>query len=169
MRRRLIFGVVVVMMALMAFAWAARRSDGPVGPFPGGPLQGPVWQGPEPEWGFASDVCTIEVQVNPRRPRSGRTGVIVLDGKLYVPTTFERIKRWHISVLEDPRVILRIEGRLYPRCAKRVRDRSLFKALIRAGREKYGFPFHMRWAAPYTWYWRMDPPDRCSHVTVEAP
>ena len=161
MLRLMILGLVVAVVAVVGVAWTARSFDGPVGPFPGGPLQGELWQGTEPDWGFAEEVDTIEVQVNPRAPRSGRTGVIVHEGKLYVPTTFERIKRWHRYVLEDPRVILRIEGRLYRRCATRVRDRQLFKTLIQAGRAKYGLPFHARWAAPYTWYWRMDRPDAC--------
>lgn len=162
MRLRLLMLVLVVaVVAVVALAVTARFSDGPIGPFPGGALQGEVWQGAEPDWAFAADLSTIEVQVNPRNPRSGRTGVIVHEGKLYVPTTFERIKRWHRYVLEDPRVIVRIEGRLYRRCAMRVRNRPLVKTLIRAGRNKYGFPFHARRAAPYTWYWRLDPPDAC--------
>ena len=82
MLRLMILGLVVAVVAVVALAWTARSSDGPVGPFPGGALQGQMWQGPEPEWDFAADVQTIEVQVNPRNPRSGRTGVIIHEGKL---------------------------------------------------------------------------------------
>lgn len=159
--RRILVGVGAVIIAIGALALYARRADGPIGPFAGGPLQGEVWEGPEPDWAFAADLDTIEVQVSPRSPRSLRTGVIVHEGKLYIPTTLERIKRWHRYVLEDPRVVLRIDGRLYQRCAMRVRNRPVVKELIRAGRLKYGFPFHARRAAPYTWYWRLDPPDAC--------
>lgn len=161
MLRRLALGLATVIVAVVAFAWFARHHDGPIGPFAGGAMQGELWQGPEPDWAFAAAVDTIEVQVNPSNPRSSRTGVIVHEAKLYVPTTFERIKRWHHYVLEDPRVVLRIEGRLYRRCATRVRTRPLVKELIRLGRQKYGFPHHIRRAAPYTWYWRMDPPETC--------
>lgn len=161
MVRRLTVGLLAAMIVIAGLALYARRADGPIGPFPGGPLQGDAWQGDEPDWAFAAELDTIEVEVNPRNPRSGYTGVIVHEGKLYVPTTLEHMKRWHLYVLEDPRVVLRIDGRLYRRCAKRVRDRPLVKTLIKAGRLKYGFPFHMRSTAKYTWYWRMDPPNAC--------
>lgn len=156
-----LLATVAVVVIVIVIAVLARYADGPIGPFAGGPLRGDVWRGAEPEWALVADVDTIEVQVNPRRPRSVHTGVIAHDGKLYVPTTLERFTRWHRHVLEDPRVILRIDGRLYRRCATRVRNRPLLKTLIRSGRLKYGFPFHTRSTAKYTWYWRMDPPDAC--------
>jgi hypothetical protein len=139
----------------------ARYSDGPIGPFTGGPLQGEVWDGAEPDWTFARDLDTVELQFDHGKRRSGLTGVIVQDGILYVPTTLEPLKGWNKAVLKDNRVILRIDGRLYPRCAVRVTDPHLLKILVAAGQKKYGPPFHATWAEPYTWYWRMDRPEQC--------
>jgi len=159
--RPVVLAVVLMSAGTATFALVARRLDGPTGPFPGGALHGQIWRGPEPDWGFASSLDTVEVEVNPESPRSGLTGVIVHGGALYIPTTLEPIKRWHKDVVKDGRVIVRINTRLFRRCATRVEDPKLLRTLIDAGHAKYGFPYHASWAAPFTWYWRLDPAEHC--------
>lgn len=159
--RLIVLALVFASVGVAALALVARRADGPIGPFPGGALHGQMWRGPEPEWSFATDLDTIEVEVNPGDPRSGLTGVIVHDGKVYVPTTLVPIKRWHRHVLEDSRVIVRIGSHLYRRCATRVTDPKLLETLINTGQAKYGPPYHATWAASFTWYWHLDSPEHC--------
>ena len=63
--RRLFFTVVVVGGLVFAIATLARFSDGPVGPFPGGPLQGEITRGPEPP-------CVRRLRAPGSRPMSTR-------------------------------------------------------------------------------------------------
>ena len=78
-------------------------------------------------------------------------------GALFVPVTFSPLKRWPEVVAQDPRVRVRIEGRLFEREAVPVTDTELHQELIEAGRAKYGPPFHAVWAARFTRYFRLDP------------
>jgi hypothetical protein len=148
-------GAAVSLTALIG----GRFSDGPlelVPGVPGGPLSGEVFRGPDPDWSFARDVDPIELQINSSPPRSIFTGVVVYRGSLYVPVTFSPLKRWPEVVRRDPRVLARIEGRLFERRAVPVTDPELHQQLIAAGRSKYGPPFHAVWAARFTRYFRLD-------------
>ena len=56
--------VLIPVFALGALAVSARFSDGPSVIFSGGPLvAGELVTGPEPDWSFARDVRTIELQL----------------------------------------------------------------------------------------------------------
>ncbi|MCH8254190.1 MAG: hypothetical protein IID06_02485 [Gemmatimonadetes bacterium] len=56
--------VLIPVFALSALAISARASDGPSVVFGGGPLvAGELVTGPEPDWSFARDVRTIELQL----------------------------------------------------------------------------------------------------------
>ena len=58
---------VLVLIPVVAFgtlAISARTSDGPSAVFGGGPLvAGELVTGPEPDWSFARDIGTIELQL----------------------------------------------------------------------------------------------------------
>ena len=58
---------VLVLIPVVAFgtlAVSARTSDGPSAVFVGGPLvAGELVTGPEPDWSFARDIGTIELQL----------------------------------------------------------------------------------------------------------
>jgi hypothetical protein len=147
--------------ALLAAMIGGRFSDGPlelIPGVPGGPLSGEAVQDPYPDWSFARDADPIELQINASPPRSIFTGVIVYEDSLYVPVTLSPLKRWPEVVSRDPRVLVRIEGRLFERKAVPVTDPELLRELIAAGRAKYGPPFHATWAARFTRYFRLDPP-----------
>jgi hypothetical protein len=158
---RIIAITVVLGAAALAVAWIGGRfSDGPlelIPGVPGGPLSGEVERNPAPDWSFARNVDPIEVQINSSPPRSIFTGVVVHGGSLYLPVTLSPLKRWPAVVSRDPRVLVRIEGRLFERQAVPVTDAELLQELIEAGRSKYGPPFHATWAAPFTRYFRLDP------------
>ena len=56
--------VLIPVVAVGTLAVSARFSDGPSGPFSGGPLvAGELVMGPEPDWSFARDIPDIELQL----------------------------------------------------------------------------------------------------------
>lgn len=134
--------LAIAASVLLVIALAARMSDGPLGPFPGGPLKkGPIAMRPVSDWTFAADVPLMQLQLL-KPPRSRTTYLLVHDGKLYVPAGFLDVpiwKQWPEQAVADGRSILRIEGKRYGTRAVRVTDPDLYAALARIAGEKYGF------------------------------
>ena len=154
-----ILAAAVAALLLVAVI-AGRFSDGPlevVPGVPGGPLSGEVSRDPDPDWSFARDLDTIELQIDSSPPRSIFTGVVVYAGELYLPVTLAPLKWWPEVVSSNPRVRVRIEGRLFELEAVPVKQGELHRKLISVGQAKYGPPFHARWAARFTRYFRLDP------------
>jgi hypothetical protein len=157
--------VIVISVALGAAAFVVASlgghfSDGPlrvIPGIPGGPLSGEAERGPEPDWSFARDVDPIEIQIASSPPRSIFTGVVVYRGALYVPVTLAPLKRWPKVVSSHPRVVTRIEGRVFEREAVPVTEPEMLDQLISAGQSKYGPPFHAAWTRRFTRYFRLDP------------
>ncbi len=132
--------VVLIMLTV-----AARFNDGPIGVFAGGPLVAgelvPA-DAPEPDWTFAGDLDTIQLQlVTP--PRSRTVWVVEYKGRLYVAcgymnTTLGRLwKKWPIEAAADPRAIVRIGGKRYERELVRVHNDQLFAVLAVRLQRKY--------------------------------
>jgi hypothetical protein len=120
-------------------AIAARLSDGPLGPFPGGRLvAGELVADAHPDWSFATELSSIELEVDPGEPSSRTTWLAVVDGELYVPCGFPRTKTWPHQALRDGRVVLRIAGRRYERQAVRVSEPALLRRLGAEVARKYG-------------------------------
>lgn len=123
-----ILGVVIAvpLVAIAGLAIAARFHDGPIAIFAGGPFaSGELVTGPEPDWSFVHDVREVEFQLlDP--PRSRTTWILDHAGKAYIPcgymtTWWGRIwKRWPREAAADPRVLLRIDGKLYERRLVRI-------------------------------------------------
>lgn len=160
LRRIVRVGVISVALGAVAFLVAiiaGHFADGPLEMIPGGRLSGEVLRGPEPDWSFARDLDTIELQISSSPPRSVLTGVVVHEGALYVPVTLSPLKRWPAVVSANPLVRARIEGRVFERQAVPVTDPKRLQELISVGQAKYGPPFHATWVAPFTRYFRLDP------------
>ena len=82
----------------------ARITDGPIGPFPGGPLaSGELVTGPDPDWTFAAETSSIELQVNPPHPLSRTVWVLVDQGQLFVPAGLASRKTWPSQAVADGR------------------------------------------------------------------
>lgn len=129
--------LVAVLIGLVLVG--ARMHDGPVGPFPGGPLaSGEIVTQPVADWSFAADVAEIELQLA-AQTKSRTTWIIVHEGRAFVPasTTFPPGKTWHQSALEDGRATLRIAGRRYPVMLAKVEDAALVTAVRDVGLRKY--------------------------------
>ena len=134
--------LVLVVLVVAAIAMAARIHDGPLGPFPGGPLvAGTEVTEPVADWSFAADVQEIELQLA-SQTKSRTTWILVHDGKAYVPasTKFPPGKTWHKKALEDGRATLRIAGRKYPVTLTRVSDPAVLDALRAVADKKYRPP-----------------------------
>jgi hypothetical protein len=150
--------LAAVVVVLVLVGVAARFMDGPLGPFPGGPLHaGELVADPEIDWSALADVREVELQlVTP--PRSRTTWLLVRDGTAYVPCglpTLRFFKHWPYELAEDGRVILRVAGKRYERLAVRVTDRDEWQALAAIAQAKYGIG-----APSYpdeVWFFRLEP------------
>ncbi len=132
--------------------------DGPLGFVPGGAFEAELEAGDEPEWSFAVDLDSVDVQIDSSPPRTLRTGIVVLDGIPHLPVTYAFLKRWGAVVAASPRVVLRADGLLVERHAVFVTDEAAHRALLAAGQAKYGAPFHGSWTSGVTDCFRLDPP-----------
>lgn len=162
MRRLLTWlGVAAGTFALVlgAIALFARFVAGPIGPFPGGALRGePAASAGVDDWGpLLADVSTIEIQVHPDDPYSVTTAHILREGRLYVPCMSCARKTWPDFVAQDDRVVLRINGELYPLRAIRVTDPEEVRSLVRdvdGARDGQG---NVDLTLLTTWYFRIEP------------
>ncbi len=141
---------------LVVVAFGARFHDGPVGLFPGGPLEaGPLEAGPVTDWSFAQAENTIELQLLSQQ-RSRTTWILVHDGAAFIPCAigFPPGKTWHQYAAQDGRAVLRIEGRRYPVTLQRVEDPETSAALAAVVKEKYG---RSPRSDSGVWYFRVTP------------
>jgi hypothetical protein len=131
--------VLVVAIVAASIVLAARWSDGPIGPLLGGPLEsGVLVREPVADWGFASDIEEVELQLDGESV-SRTTWILVQDGRAFIPasTEFPPGKRWHREALADGRATLRIADRRYPVVLIRVEDEAVGEAVRGVAERKY--------------------------------
>jgi len=160
-------GLGLLVLAIAAFIFVARFGDGPTAIVPGGPLvAGELVTGPEPDWTFARDLASMEFQlVEP--PVSRTIWLEVHDRKLYVVSgymnsTIGKIwKQWPAQALEDPRAVVRIEGKRYERKLRRILDdRPVLEGVAAEVQRKYAAGLTADMAATGdVWFFALDPPD----------
>ncbi len=138
--------VAALVILIGAVLIVARFHDGPLGIVAGGPLvAGELVTGAEPDWSFAHDVDTVELQLL-EPPRSRTTWILEVDGKIYIPcgymdTTEGRLwKRWPIEAEHDGRAVVRIDGKRYARQLVRVETGPLLKPITDELNRKYHAP-----------------------------
>jgi hypothetical protein len=158
--RRLLRALGIALAALIVLgvvlSAAARFHDGPLGPFPGGPFRGPVEHGAEPDWRFLDQTSGIDLEVNPAEPRSVHVWVVRDANGVYVPSALAPKKKWPAQVVADPRVRMRVDGKVYERRATRVTDPAQISKLLDAVSAKY----HVGHGDPETtWMFQLDPPN----------
>jgi hypothetical protein len=135
--------LVVLLLAIGGLFVAARFHDGPIAIIAGGPFaSGETVTGSEPDWSFVRDVQEVEFQLlDP--PRSRTTWILEHEGKAYIPcgymtTWWGRIwKRWPLEVAKDPRILLRIDGKIYERKLVRIEDGPVVEPLLAELTRKY--------------------------------
>jgi hypothetical protein len=109
---------------------------GPLGPVPGPELAGSVVDEPVEDWSFVDAVKVIQLETHPEDPYSVNTWVTKLGGGIYVFGGGED-SPWVQNIGDDPRVRIRIEGRIYERRAVRVADLETKRAFLMSMRSKY--------------------------------
>ena len=133
---------------------------GPIGPFPGGELRGDV-SAPPTDWGFTAEVDNVQIETRPDDPYSVNTWIYGSGPRLYVPTSLilgpddPNDRSWVRHVLADPRVRLRIEGKVYELRAERVEDAVLREKVRAALLAKYDVESDAH--AQQAWIFRMEP------------
>jgi len=135
--------IAILVVTATAYAIAVRFSDGPFGIIAGGPLQYGELVQDEPDWTFARDVSTIELQLM-SPPRSRTVWMIEHEGRIYVPCGYRNTwlgrlwKQWPLEVQDDPRAIVRIEGKRYERTLIAVTSKHpAIEALLAELQRKY--------------------------------
>jgi len=136
----------VLILVIGVYLIGMRFADGPTALAAGGPLVTGELVAEEPDWSFARDVAEIELQLM-TPPRSRTVWVAEHEGVLYVPCGYMNSwwgrlwKQWPAEAREDPRAVVRIEGKRYERTLIPVTaaDPAAGPVLAELGR-KYGFP-----------------------------
>lgn len=121
----------------LALVGAAFVACEPIGPIAGGRLSGEAVTGPVDDWSFADPEPTIQIETRPDDPHSVTVWCVAHEGRLYVPSRHPERKRWVKNVLEDPRVRVRVGGRLYEGVAVRVTDAAEIEGVVPALLRKY--------------------------------
>ena len=136
----------LVIFVVGAYLIGMRFADGPNALAAGGPLVTGELVTEEPDWAFARDVMEIELQLM-TPPRSRTVWMAEHEGALYVPCGYMNSwwgrlwKQWPAEAQEDPRAVVRIEGKRYERTLVPVTagDPVAGPVLAELAR-KYGFP-----------------------------
>jgi len=154
-----------IVLALVVLVFAARFGDGPTAILPGGPLvAGELYSGPEPDWSFARDLPEMEFQlVDP--PTSRTIWLQVVDGKLYavsgyMNSTIGKLwKQWPMQAAEDPRAVIRIDGKRYERRLVRLPpEHPTLGGIASEAQRKYGAPLEPEMAATGdVWFYAFEP------------
>ena len=137
--------IITFMSAVLLGLYIYAQFSGPVGPIPGGKLNG-EFSSSKPDWkALLPDGKFMEVQFDSKNPYSVTLAPHVIDNELY--TWSRSPNSWSSLIEEDPRVVVRIDGVLYRTLASKVDDDFLL-ALVnedRAGeRVAVGISFHLR-------------------------
>ena len=134
--RRAVVPIGLVVLAAMVLGC------GPLGPIPGGRLRGDV--APPPlDWSSMADVRQAQLETRPEDPHSINIWLGVVGGRLYVTSSLilgpddPNERDWVQHVLADPRVRLRIDGRVYELNAVRVQDPVLVETVRSTMIDKY--------------------------------
>ena len=135
--------VAVLGLGIAVFLFGMRFHDGPIEIITGGPFKtGELSQAPD-DWTYLTDRMEIEFQT--LEPDSSRIVWLgVLDKRLYVVsgymnTGYGKIwKQWPHYLVEDGRIILRIDGKLYEQEMVRLMEHPQLLELMTIYGKKYG-------------------------------
>ena len=145
---------LVPLLAIAHLLAVSRFADGPFGPVPGGPFDAAAAT-PPADWSAAAGLRYAELEVDPVRPRTLETLVLVDGGALFVAANMPEDKRWPRAVRESGAVRVRLgSDAVYDRTAAYVDSPARTRALLDAMTAKYGFDVSM--GGPI-WFFRLDP------------
>jgi hypothetical protein len=128
--------LVCLLVVVGAVILGARWIYGPMGPFPGPELGGPVVEEPVKDWSWIDAVKVIQVETRPASPYSVSTWVTRVGDEIFVFAGNEE-SPWVRNIGDDPRVRIRIQGRNHECRAVRVADLEKKRAFLTAMKAKY--------------------------------
>jgi hypothetical protein len=147
------FGLGVLLIGIAVLFGVARFLDGPLGPIPGGPIRGEPSREDPANWTFAGGEATLELQVG---DRSRTVWFVTYQSLLYVAAAEAARKQWPAEVMSDPRVRLRVAGRIYDRNLVRVEDEAMREAVGRTFETRYQTTLDDE-TKSRVWVFRVDP------------
>jgi hypothetical protein len=134
-----------------AVVLGARWVFGPLGPIPGPELRGAVVEEPVADWSSIDAVKVIQIETGPEDPYSVSTWVTRVGNQIYVFAGDDE-SPWVQNIGDDPRVRIRIEGRIHEFRAEGVANLEKKRDFLTAMKLKYqhdfGFDpefFHRAW------------------------
>ena len=139
--------LVTSMLAVGYILYLQRTSDGPIEPMQGGPFQtGEIVETPVEDWSFAAG-NPVEFELE-GFGTSRVAGFIMHEGEAYMTCdlgyiwnrlesssqklilrTLYTFKHWHTDALEDGRVRIRVDGKIYKANFTKVEDPALNQQL----------------------------------------
>jgi hypothetical protein len=133
-----VVGIAVVGLLVIggAVILGARWLYGPLGPIPGPELSGTVVAEPVEDWSFIDAVKVVQIETRPEDPYSVSTWATRLGDGIYVFASDDE-SPWVRNIGEDPRVRVRIEGRIHECRAVSVADFETKRAFLTTMRSKY--------------------------------
>jgi len=109
----------------------------PLSFFPGGKLSGETVSTPVADWAFTDRVKTVQLETAPADPYSVNVWCAAQGPRLWVVAARGEAGQWAKNLLADGRAVVRIEHKLYPRLAVRVRDAAEVELVAQLYAAKY--------------------------------
>ncbi|MEX2208857.1 MAG: hypothetical protein WEF50_21790 [Myxococcota bacterium] len=125
-------------LALVALL-AALVGCEPMGPIPGRRLSGEVVATPVDDWAFAGGEETLQLEARPDDPYSVNVWFVAQGSRLWVASAGGDVTGWGEMMIADPRVRLRIDGKLYERKAARVTEQAETDEVVVLYKTKYDY------------------------------
>jgi hypothetical protein len=117
----------------------AGRVACPVRRTASGRLSGKVVTAPVDDWAFASGEETLQLETRPDDPYSVNVWFVASGPRLWVACVGGDTSGWGENMIADPRVRLRIDGKLYERKAVRVTEQSEIDEVVVLYKTKYDY------------------------------
>ena len=121
---------------LVLFSLAlASACSGPMGPIPGGELQGTPAPWPE-DWSYTDDIENVLLQTRPQDPYSVTIWIVTVEDKVYIAAGDEDAK-WVQYMRANPNVILSVNGKLINAVVANVTANEEINRVVQAYLTKY--------------------------------
>jgi hypothetical protein len=133
--RLIAYFVVAIVFATGAFFVGMRFHDGPLEIISGGPFRSGELSGTPASWDFLKERQQIEFQtLDPETSRTVWLGVF--DGRLFLVSGYMNTgygglwKQWPHYLEDDDRIILRVDGKLYPQRLERIMGGEIVPSVL---------------------------------------
>ena len=138
----------------LLLASIAILACGPVGPLPGGQLEGTVQALPE-DWSSSIELDTLQIETRPQSPYSINIWAVDIGSSIYIASGSGAQADWVEHLTDNPEVRLRIENKMYELFAVKVVDPAELENVHARYVEKYDYQSDV--APQDAWVYRLDP------------